>query len=198
MVRTGSDEERRRRKQRSSEAENPVTSLGSVCNGTNLAALEQLQALPCHTWSTCTAGSHAPRGSCGRTVDLQWECCTWAKPWLAGAAGPTRWLSRSYGYEEGAGAFGTTDIRQPVLPPSLTASCRYPVLARVVLAVWNGRQLWRQPSGLVSTFQPARRSSGRILPSPTTLSGFLWFCALGDRKGQALGTSLLAGHGVGC
>lgn len=96
------------------------------------------------------------------------------------------------GHEEGAGTLGTHDVPTqffPSLPPSLTASGRYPVLPQVVLSVWGGSEWKAGVEAALKTRWPLPSSQGDpqggpSLPSSTALLGFLCFCAAGTRKAQ--------------
>lgn len=59
---------------------------------------------------------------------------------LAGgrSVSPAQQLSQISGHKEGASAAGTTEASQPLAAPSLSTSCRYPVLVVVV---------WERPQG---------------------------------------------------
>lgn len=104
-------------------------SLGGICDGPSVTALQQPQALSRCLWSRAPASAHAQRASSLRTVDLHPECCLCAAPWLVGVL--------RVPHSGCAVAVGTAEDSQPVPPPSLTASFRYPALARVVLVVWG-------------------------------------------------------------
>ena len=114
--------------------ETPVMSLGGICDGPSVTALQQPQALSRCLWSRAPASAHAQRASSVRTVDPHPECCLCAEPWLVGVL--------RVPHSGCAVAVGTAEDSQPVPPPSLTASFRYPALARVVLVVWGEQRGW--------------------------------------------------------